>query len=182
MAINLGAIFADDDLTVHLGLLSEIEPPYDGDKPLLSTIDGETDVIIVARTGSGGQFIRTASQPRLFYCSSEGQAGLLADDLDGLMTLIVRCPEWQSVLKYSGGGRLDEMRRAAAILDEHWSVDDEAVSARDQLSTHLGLDVQRDIIADLHRAISTTVEIRDLWGQACLPLAGTYTIDDNPMV
>jgi hypothetical protein len=50
------------------------------------------------------------------YASSEGQAGLLASNLAEGLAIVVWLPYWRDRLKLSGGGQLDEMRRAEPYL------------------------------------------------------------------
>jgi hypothetical protein len=145
------------------------------------TIDGSTDFSVIARDGTGGLFLVTPLSPRIVYASSEGEAGVIADDLEALMTLIVTCPWWQDLLKYSGkGDSADEMRRAAPFLESSWIGEEEEFAvAREFLTSGLGIAEPRDLIGALHGAVTTPIDVR-FHGQPATPLFGRFTIDDNP--
>jgi hypothetical protein len=143
-------------------------------------VDGAKDFSAIARDGSGGLFVVTPSSPRIIYASSEGQAGVIADDLASLVTLIVTCPYWQDVLKYSRNGDLEEMRRAMPSLESSWvGEEEEFAEAREFLTSELGISAPPDLVGVLHRAVSTPIDIR-FHDQPAESLFGRFTIDDNP--
>jgi hypothetical protein len=76
---------------------------------------------IIARDGAGGRFClysATAGLPhRLLYVSSEGQAGTIANSLAEGMQMMVALPYWRDCLKFSGGGDLQEMRKAQIYFE-----------------------------------------------------------------
>jgi hypothetical protein len=180
MAIGLSDIAANSDIRERVFLICDIDTVVDASEGAWITIDGATDFSVIARDGAGGLFIVTPSSRRIIHASSEGQAGVIADDLESLMTLIVTCPYWQDVLKYSRNGNLDEMRRAAPLLESSWMGDEEEfAAAREFLTSELGISEPRDLIGALHRATSTPIDIR-FHGQPGASLFGRFTIDDNP--
>jgi hypothetical protein len=152
-------------------------------EPVWFSVDGAASIERLGRDGSGGAFVRLAGSPRVLYVSSEGGAGIVAADLDAFVALMVACPYWRDLLRYSGDGKLDEMRRAApvlesAILDEEENLEE----ARDFLVSELGLEEPDDPVGGLHRAVSTAaVVVRAPDGNPCTSLFGRFTIDDNPM-
>jgi hypothetical protein len=80
---------------------------------------GETPRVI-GRDGTGGRFFlhRAACGPEaLWYVSSEGQAGVIADSLPAGVQMMVALPYWRDCLKFSGGGDLAQMRKAQAYLE-----------------------------------------------------------------
>ncbi|MDB5534082.1 MAG: hypothetical protein JWO28_2397 [Hyphomicrobiales bacterium] len=182
MTITLEALAANQDVANHLAELCEFELQFGQAEPPFCSVDGAADLTVIARDGAGGQFAMSPASRRIFYFSSEGQAGLLAEDFDIFITLIVHRPYWQDLLKYSAGGNLDEMCRAAPGLEDDWSADEDNEASRAFLITQLDLGEPGDIVAALHKAVSTTIDIRDPWGNATASLFGTYTIDDNPML
>ena len=121
MAISLKDLAANADVREKIFSICDIDIVVDPSEAAWITIDGATDFSVIARDGTGGLFIVTRSSPRVIYASSEGEAGVIADDLVSLMTLIVSCPYWLEVLKYSRDGNLDEVRRAAPYLSSHGS-------------------------------------------------------------
>jgi hypothetical protein len=113
MTINWGDLVVDAELTEQVSAISEFEFELGQIEPTWFSIDGVSAFPVMARDGSGGIFVVTRSSPHVLYCTSEGAAGVIAHDLDGLLTLVVMCPYWHDVLHYSGMGKLHEMRRAA---------------------------------------------------------------------
>ena len=144
-------------------------------------MEGVSDLTLFAQDGAGGQFALSPSG-QVFYFSSEGGGGLLAEDLTALLRLLVYRSYWHDILKYSATGNLDEMRRADVALAEDWWLDETFLSARDALEEKLDLDPQGDGVAELHKAVSTALVIRDPWGSQAESLSGRFTIDDNPML
>lgn len=73
----------------------------------------------IAGDFTGGAFYLCGSpegvQPVL-YASSEGQAGLISDNLVEAFELMVGLPYWRDCLTYSGGGDLSTMEIAARHL------------------------------------------------------------------
>jgi len=181
MAISLKDLAANADARERIFSICDIDLVVGASEAAWITIDGATDFSVIARDGTGGLFIVTRSSPRVIYASSEGEAGVIADDLVSLMTLIVTCPYWQDLLKYSGRGEsADEMRRAAPLLESSWIGDEEAFAdAREFLASELGISAPPDLIDTLHRAVSTPIDLR-FHRQPATSLFGRFTIDDNP--
>src|SRR4051794_11308463 len=111
MAISLSDIATNAEIREKIFSICDIDIAVDASEAAWITIDGARDFSVIARDGAGGLFLVTRSSPRVIYASSEGEAGVIADDLASLMTLIVTCPYWQDLLKYSGRGEsAKEMR------------------------------------------------------------------------
>ena len=181
MAITLSDIATSAEIQEKIFSICDIDTVVDASEGAWITIDGARDFSAIARDGTGGLFIVTPSSRRVVYASSEGQAGVIADDLESLMALIVTCPYWQDLLKYSGGGEsAQEMRRALPFLESSWIGDEEEFAdARQFLTSELGISEPPDLVGALHRAVSTPIDIR-FHGQPATPLFGRFTIDDNP--
>jgi hypothetical protein len=71
----------------------------------------------------------------VMYASSEGQGGLIADDLKQALEIITGLAVWQDCLKFSGGGRLEAMEAAAVLLEEDRVSDEPATSNRESPSS-----------------------------------------------
>src|ERR1700730_2763542 len=102
----------EDRLGGAFGLELEIDP----EEPLWFSVDGVEAIRRIAGDGAGGVFAQLAGT-RVLYVTSEGSAGILAADLDEFIRLVVACPYWQDILKFSADGNLDEMHRTAAFLE-----------------------------------------------------------------
>lgn len=116
---------------------------------------------VIAGEGAGGVYSAygtgvTETRPILFV-TSEGQAGRIADNLTQLIGMLMAIPYWQDILKFSGAGDLDEMRKAAEYMKKKYDEDyPELPAARDRIISILAVELPDDPIADLHRSITNT--------------------------
>ncbi len=65
---------------------------------------------VVAAKGSGCVYALTGMQRHVLFVTSEGQAGIIAEDLNQCLELIVAYPYWEDVLRRSEGD-LEALRR-----------------------------------------------------------------------
>jgi hypothetical protein len=142
----------------------------------------------IAGEGAGGCYLLSGtgdSRPVLF-ATSEGQGGLIAASLTEALQLIIRLPYWGDCLKFSAGGSLDEMRRAAQRLEQDLQEDYPSIEQeRDQLRADLSLpDVSvDDALRKLQRAVAGTEPdfvLLDPNGLGYGSLFGTFRVADNP--
>ena len=148
------------------------------------TVDGMDKYQCIGREGAGGVYIELPDK-RILYASSEGEAGVIADDFHAFIQLIVSHPYWRDLLKFSGGGKLSEMRRAAIAMEAFTLGDvEDLTEAREFVIAELALDEPEDAIGDLHRAVSASaLSVRSRWdGNPASSLFNRYTIDNNPML
>ena len=151
-------------------------------QPQWFSVDGVDAIRPIARDSTGGVFALLAGSPRVLYVSSEGAAGILAASLEEFINLVVACPYWHDLLKFSGNGNLDEMRRAAAVLDAGTVGDDDLAEARGLLKSLLGLPNPLDSVGSLHQAVSTSnVVVRGLDGGVYRSLFNSFVIDEDRM-
>ncbi|MEV0136576.1 hypothetical protein AB0H83_50150 [Dactylosporangium sp. NPDC050688] len=114
----------------------------------------------IAVDGTGGRyFLVGAPTParRVLYATSEGSAGLVGSSLAGALATMVAVPNWRDLLGFSGGGRLDEMRRARSWLadgEQRWYPDLDELQVA--LATGLGLVLPDDPVLALWEAVSAT--------------------------
>jgi hypothetical protein len=184
MPIDLAELLRNEDIADALGSLCGLEAEDDAHAPQWFTIDGEKDMTVIARDGSGGVFVTTPSSPRVIHASSEGQAGVIAQSVDEFVTLIVACPFWRDLLHFADGGKLEEMRRAYHVLEASWRDDDEDHEAtRELLMSAIGITPPDDLVGMLYRSVTTKPALEhDQDGSALESLFGRFTIDRNPML
>jgi hypothetical protein len=152
-------------------------------EPVWFSVDGIKEFRRIGREGAGGEFALLPPAMRVLYVSSEGQAGILAADFEEFITLIVACPYWHDLLKFSGNGKLNEMRRAAAALEAAYGDDEDLIEARAFLRSQLALPEPADPVGALYRAMSTSdVIVRPPDGEPCTTLFNRFTIDNNPFL
>jgi hypothetical protein len=146
------------------------------------SVDGYDRLELIGQDGSGGQFLLLPGGHWVLYISSEGAAGIIAADLDAFLALIVACPYWRDLLRYSGDGKLDEMRRAAPVLESVTLEEEDGIEdARDAIKSELGIADPADPVGALHAAVSTSqIAVRAQDGTPYASLFGTFTIEDNP--
>jgi hypothetical protein len=114
-----------------------IEPPSQGGGWF--SVDGVEQFQQIGSDAAGGAFVLLPPAQRVLYVSSEGQAGIIAADFEEFIQLIVACPCWHDILKYSANGNLHQMRAAAAALEATPEDEDEVNEARDVVRSQLGL-------------------------------------------
>jgi hypothetical protein len=142
---------------------------------------------ILAHDASGGVFAECGmSDPKpILHVTSEGQAGIIGHHLQEAIQIIAKLPCWRDHLKFSGGGQLDEMRRASPLLEQEIHEDEPEIdSIRDMLFASLNIDRLPDSVATLHQAVSTLSEqymVIDQEGNRLAPLFNTFVVTDNPM-
>jgi hypothetical protein len=183
MPLSPDDLIANPDAVELLGRACDFEPDSGSGEPAWFTVDGIPTLRQFGRDGAGGAFALLLPAQRVLYVSSEGQAGIIAADFEEFIQLIVAHPYWHDILKFSGNGKLDEMRRAAAALEATLDDEDEVNEARDLLRSHFALADPADPLDALHRAVSTSDAIvRPSGGELCTSLFNSFTIDDSPLL
>jgi hypothetical protein len=182
MSLRPDQLAANAEVVETLGWASDFEPEIDPDEPLYFTVDGVDQIERIGRDGAGGEFVLLKPSGRVLYVSSEGQAGTIAADLDEFVALMIACPYWRDILKYSADGDLNEMRRAATALETSYE-DDDDLEARAFLKAHFQLRDPADPVGALHSAVSASgVVVRMPDGAPCMSLFSRFTIDDTPFL
>jgi hypothetical protein len=183
MPLDIAKLAANDELVECLGWSFDLRIDNELDEPVWFTVEGIGKLEPIAREGAGGLFVRLPDA-RILYVSSEGEAGIIAANLDAFMQLVAAHPYWKDLLKFSGNGKLSEMRRAAIAMEAMTrSEQDDLDDARTFVKTELGLAEPEDPVAALHRAVSTSdVVVRTPHGITCTTLFNRFTIDDTPML
>lgn len=145
----------------------------------------DAETTIVACDGTGGIFLLYSADQKLIHVTSEGQAGVIARDLEEGIRLMVTYPYWRDLLKFSGGGKLKEMRRVAPYLERELHEDESEIDKRrTTLRTKLSLKESDDAIASLHAAVSTLgkgIVVTAPDGTEFESLFNTFTVESNPM-
>jgi hypothetical protein len=144
---------------------------------------------VIAQDASGGMFALcqandTGRQPVL-YVSSEGEAGIIARDLAAALQTVIQLPYWRDCLKFSGGGRLDEMHKAISYLEHELSQDEAMIDAyRKTLLATLELEQALAPVDMLYQAVVSTAEICGVItqdGSVLQSLFNAFVVSDNPM-
>jgi hypothetical protein len=180
MPLRPESLRANSDVAARLrafGIALELDGCPDGS----FTIDGVDRIRLIGSDDSGGAFVLLPSS-HVLYASSAGRAGIIAADFEGFIRLIVARPYWRDILKFSAGGDIEEMRRAAEVL-EATLVDEDDVNEARVVCAELDLHEADDTVGALYDAVAASDAIvRASDGSPFTTLFNRFGIKDHPMV
>lgn len=169
--------------------------PFDFEKcdPYLLSSNGwpislSEELIVVAEEGSGGvytlkQDVNDPDKSPIIFISSEGQAGKVAENLTEFLCIITAMPYWRDLLKFSAGGKLEEMRLAVPFLEKETLDNEPNINETQELITaNLNLPILNSPIEKLHSAVVSGIEmeIKADDGTPFDSLFNTFRVTDNP--
>jgi hypothetical protein len=179
MPLTPEVLTAQGEVVAWLGSLDVSFAP---DEEPWFTIDGVESPRQIGSDGSGGAFVLLPSQ-NVLYVSSEGRAGIIAESFEAFIQLVVARPYWFDILKFSAGGDLQEMRRAADALEATRDDEDDINEAREEIRIRLGLPEADDPVDALYEAVAASDAIvRATDGSPFTTLFNRFSIDNNPML
>src|SRR5438132_5236134 len=152
MSLSPEVLTANSEVVAWLG---SFDVSFAPDEEPWFAIDGIESPRQIASDGSGSAFVLLPSQDVL-YVSSEGRAGIIADSFEAFIQLVVARPYWLDILKFSAGGDLQEMRRAADALEATLDDEDDVNEAREEIRGGLGLPDANDPIGALYDAVAAS--------------------------
>ena len=158
MAVSIEALKADAEL--REALAQGCDFAFDEGGGGWFTIDGyDHRYDTFGHDGSGGIFATFGPEGRVLYVSSEGQAGVIAASAVELMTLVIVCPYWRTLLAQAGGSTFADLWRAAPAVEDAFVEEDEPEhdDHRSLLRTRLRLADPRGAIRALHRAVTELI-------------------------
>ncbi|MGR4880638.1 hypothetical protein ACIPUC_14600 [Streptomyces sp. LARHCF249] len=167
------------DLLLRSSFGFDIHRKHNGDDLRLAS--GAPLEAIAGEFAGGAYFLcaeRNGRRPVVF-ASSEGEGGLLADDLADALEIMIGL-EWRDCLSFSGGGDVEVMQISAQHLQRfrdknNPDIDDEAAQVAAALS--LRIVPVADLVVRLHAAASKTEPdyvVADDDGQEFDPPFGKY--------
>jgi hypothetical protein len=179
MPLTPEVLTAQGEVVAWLGSLDVSFAP---DEEPWFTIDGIESPRQIGSDGSGGAFVLLPSQ-NVLYVSAEGRAGIIAGTLEAFVQLVVARPYWLDTLKFSAGGDLAEMRRAADALETTLDDEDEINEAREEILGALNLAEADDPVGALYEAVAASDAIvRATDGSPFTTLFNRFSIENNPML
>lgn len=179
MPLTPAVLTADSEVVAWFGGLDVSFAP---DEEPWFTIDGIENPHQIGSDGSGGVFVLLPPL-NVLYVSSEGRAGIIADTFEAFVQLVVARPYWLDILKFSAGGDLQEMRRAAEALEATLDDEDEINEAREEIRKSLDLGEADDPVGALYEAVAASDAIvRATDGSPFTTLFNRFSIDSNPML
>lgn len=179
MPLTPEVVTAQGEVVAWLGSLDVSFAP---DEQPWFTIDGVESPRQIGSDGSGGAFVLLPSQ-NVLYVSPDGRAGIIAESFEAFIQLAVARPYWLDILKFSAGGDLQEMRRAADALEATLDDEDDVNEAREEIRTQLDLSEADDPVGALYEAVAASDAIvRATDGSPFTTLFNRFSIDSNPML
>lgn len=179
MPLTPEVLTAQGEVAAWLGSLDVSFAP---DEEPWFTIDGVESPRQIGSDGSGGAFVLLPSQ-NVLYVSPDGRAGIIAESFEAFIQLVVARPYWLDILKFSTGGDLQEMRRAADALEATLDDEDDVNEAREEIRTQLDLSEADDPVGALYEAVAASDAIvRATDGSPFTTLFNRFSIDNNPML
>lgn len=180
------------DITSSESIIEDLAWPYDfdvtaaADDPAWITLSPPNNFSVLAGDGTGGVFLACGDGPvearPVLYATSEGQAGRVAENLTALLGMFLAIPYWRDLLKFSGGGKLAEMRTTAQFTIRECEEEfPDLPDARERLMAALPIPVPTDPILDLRdsvHATDCTLVFDD--GSPWRSLFNTFVSTDNP--
>ncbi|WP_439407108.1 hypothetical protein ACNJX9_37390 [Bradyrhizobium sp. DASA03076] len=162
--------------------LESLDVSFAPDEELWFSIDGIEIPRQIGSDASGGAFVLLPSQ-HVLYVSSEGRAGIIAESFEAFIQLVVARPYWLDILKFSAGGDLQQMRRAADALEATIENEEDVNEAREEIRGRLGLAEADDPVGALYEAVAASDAIvRATDGSPFTTLFNRFSIDNNPML
>jgi len=179
MPLNLETLSANSVVVARLGAF---DVSFEPDEEPWFVIDGVDKPRQIGRDGSGGAFVLLPSD-EVLYVSTEGRTGIIAETFEAFVQLVVACPYWLDVLKFSAGGDLAEMRRAATALEATLDDEDDVNEARGEIRAALHLAAPDDPVGGLYEAVAASdAVVRTTDGSPFTTLFNRFSIDNNPML
>lgn len=153
------------DLQNSRAVIDDLADAYDFDIDRASRdyswirLSPEDKFLVIAGESTGGAFLAYGNGDHdrmpILYVTSEGRAGKVASNLTEFLAIVVAVPYWQDLLKFSGGGDLEEMRRSAELLQRN--IDEEIVNrAKTHLMKALAIQDIPDPLGRFHHNVDTT--------------------------
>lgn len=141
---------------------------------------------VIAHDGAGGEYaiVEMQNKELLLHVTSEGQAGIIGQSFTDFLIILLSSPYWKDLLKFSGGGKLDEMKKAVPFLIEEYKEDYPNIE-KDILSIkkHLNIDTSDSSVESLFNTVTEFQEIITIInedGETYDSLFNTFVINDNP--
>lgn len=179
MPLTPEVLIAQGEVVAWLGSLDVSFAP---DEEPWFTIDGVESPRQIGSDGSGGAFVLLPTRDVL-YVSPDGRAGIIAESFEAFIQLVVARPYWLDILRFSAGGDLQEMRRAADALEATLDNEDDVNEAREEIRIRLDLPKADDPVSALYEAVAASDAIvRATDGSPFTTLFNRFGIDNHPML
>lgn len=146
------------------------------------------ELVVIAEDGTGGVYTTQENtdpeKSPIILISSEGQAGKVANNLTELFATIIALPYWRDLLKFSAGGKLEEMYKARVFLERDMLEGNPDIEDKKRIVIDaLELADMPDPVQVLFNAVTsgTAIEIKANDGTLYESLFNRFSVSDNRM-
>ena len=162
-----------------------IEPSLNTEEYFFKTYE---KAIVIAKDASGGIFALVGNgeleNNPVIYISSEGDAGKVGGDFEEFLAVMVTCPYWLDLLKFSGNGQMSEMIKTLPFLNDEILEDfPEIENVKGKVIFELSIKKISDPVETLHKSIVSDPQISvfSLKGDKYGSLFNSFVVTDNPL-
>ncbi|PGM54927.1 hypothetical protein [Bacillus sp. AFS053548] len=143
---------------------------------------------VIAQDATGGVFAligkaKTDYLPVIFI-SSEGQVGKVGNNFVEFFSIMISCPYWRDLLKFSGNGQFSEMKKAYPLLKDELLEDfPEIETVMRKVTSELSLNLITNPVEALYEAMTsqTNFIVYSLEGEEFESLFNSHIVTDNPL-
>jgi hypothetical protein len=144
-------------------------------------------VIVIAKDASGGIFVLVDEELKnkpIIYISSDGEAGKVGENFEEFFALMITCPNWQDLLKFSGNGQVSEMIKAYSFLKNETLEDyPEIETITDKIISELSINKISNPVETLYKSMVSDPQfsVFSLEGDEFDSLFNSFVVTDNPL-
>ncbi|CAG7659006.1 hypothetical protein ACFQI7_36565 [Paenibacillus allorhizosphaerae] len=143
---------------------------------------------VIAQDASGGVFTLYGSGEEMdlpiVFISSEGEAGKVGRNFEEFLGIMIACPYWRDILKFSGNGQLLEMYKSQPFLEAEILEDFPGiVNAKKKLISMLDICEVPKPVETLYESMTSEphIVIKSLEGEKFDSLFNSFVANDNPL-
>ncbi|UKS26613.1 hypothetical protein LOZ80_34720 [Paenibacillus sp. HWE-109] len=143
---------------------------------------------IIAQDASGGAFALYGYGDEedlpVIFISSEGQAGKVGKNFEEFLGIMISCPYWRDLLKFSGNGQLTEMLKSQFFLEDEVLEDfPEIENVKNKVISLLSINELSKPVETLYESMVSEpyVLVLSLEGENFDSLFNTFLVTDNPL-
>ena len=143
---------------------------------------------IIAQNASGGVFALYGDGDEedlpVIFISSEGQAGKVGKNIEEFLGIMITCPYWRDLLKFSGNGQLSEMLKSQPFLEDEILKDlPEIESVKNKVFSMLSMCGISKPVETLYESMDSKpyVHVSYLEGEKFDSLFNKFVVTDNPL-
>lgn len=148
----------------------------------------DVKVTIIAQDASGGVFALYGDGVEedlpVIFISSEGQAGKVGKNIEEFLSIMITCPYWRDLLKFSGNGQLSEMLKSQPFLEDEILKDiPEIESVKNKVFSMLSMCGISKPVETLYESMESKpyVHVSSLEGEKFDSLFNKFVVADNPL-